>query len=68
MDPVAKQRDESSELDKVFTREAYRAYAEAEARSLVNTSFADALDRLDRGELAGTLAEARLKLIRSLLP
>jgi hypothetical protein len=55
------------EIDVVYTREEYREYADAEARKMLGVSFDEALEQLERGELQGTLAEVRLKLIRSLL-
>lgn len=47
----------------MFTREL----AEQEARDLLGVSLDEALAKLDRGELAGTMAEARLTSIRWLL-
>ena len=54
-------------LDVVYTRAEYHAFAEQEARKMLGVSLEDALAKLDRGELDGTLNEARLKLIRRLL-
>lgn len=60
-------RPQQPVVDVVYTREEYRDYAEAEARRMLGVSLDDALGKLDRRELDGTLAEVRLKLIRSLL-
>jgi|GEM_PF-5968555 len=54
-------------LDVEYTREEYLVWADGEACKMLGVGWDEALRRLDRGELEGTLAEARLKLIRSLL-
>lgn len=54
-------------LDIVYTPEEYRAYAEREAQKMVGVSWDEAWARVERGELDGTLAEARLRLIHSML-
>jgi hypothetical protein len=68
MEPAKKkQPDETGILDRVYTPAEYAEYADGEARRMLGVNFADALARMDRGELAGTLAEVRLKLIKSLM-
>lgn len=44
-----------------------RAVGEAEAQQWLGVSFEEALSKLDRGELAGTVAEDELRSLRRLL-
>jgi len=41
--------------------------ADAVSRDLLNTTRDDAFDRLERGELQGTLAEPELRMLRDML-
>ena len=50
-----------------MTRAEYRAYADAEAHRMLGVSYDEAIQQLDAGALHGTLAEARLSLMRSML-
>lgn len=59
--------DNEPNLDVTYTSDEYRAYAEQEARNMLGVTLSQALEMVDRGELEGTLAEARLRLIRSML-
>lgn len=61
--PTHQQRE-----DRVFTPEQYHAYADGEAQTMLGVSFDAAWRQVESGELAGTFAEARLKLIQSLMP
>ncbi len=49
------------------THDELAALAEREARGMLGVSFEDALSMLERGELAGTGAEAQLHMLRFLL-
>lgn len=50
-----------------LTRAQLEALAEREARELLGVSAGEALAKLDRGELRGTIAEAEFSMLRSLL-
>jgi hypothetical protein len=69
MEPATKKEHDAGQaaLDVTYTPAEYLRYAEGEARKMLNVSLEDALGKLDRGELEGTLAEVRLKLIRAML-
>lgn len=65
--PIKTDSPRRGPLDVSYTPAEYRAYAEAEARRMLNVSLDTALSKLDSGELDGTLAETRLKMIRAML-
>lgn len=50
-----------------YTHDEIQSLAEAEAQSILGVSWPDASRMLDRGQLAGTAAEAELKMLRFLL-
>jgi hypothetical protein len=48
-------------------RAEIQSRADAVSRDLLNTTREDAFDRLERGELRGTLAEPELRILRDML-
>lgn len=51
----------------VLTREELLALADREAMAMLGTTREEAFLRLERGELAGTVAETELRMLKSLL-
>lgn len=51
----------------VYTRQEYLDYCDKECQKMLGMSFKDAKNQVDIGKLEGTLAEARVKMLRSLL-
>jgi hypothetical protein len=49
------------------TRQQYRAYAEHEARRMLGVSYDEAMNQLRSGDLEGSLAATRLRMMSSML-
>lgn len=64
---AALKRTDSAEGVVEYTRAQAEAWIEREAKAMTGVSAKEAFRKLDRGELRGTLAEARLNLLRGLI-
>jgi hypothetical protein len=58
---------ESDMSPKEYTRDDVASLAEAEAQSMLGVSTEEAFRMLDAGALAGTIAEAEMRMLRFLL-